>query len=64
MDCPKCGKDWGEDFDGFGVIYCPPPEGCGFCRHLAKSGDGTGRWTCDYCGEVTVDAAPKNEPKP
>jgi hypothetical protein len=46
MDCPRCGKEY-KDFDGVGVVYCAPPDGCGFCRHVARSGhDGK----CDYCG--------------
>lgn len=40
MYCPACKRE-SEDFDGVGVVSCA----CGFCRHLARSGD-----VCDYCG--------------
>ena len=57
MDCPQCGREY-DDFDGIGVIYCAPPAGCGFCRHMARS-DGR----CDYCGDQDgPPAAPPCEP--
>lgn len=53
MDCPACGKVY-EDFDGVGVVYCPPDQGgCGYCRHLARSGPPI-RSVCDFCGDVEV----------
>jgi ribosomal protein L37AE/L43A len=54
MRCPACAKEH-EDFDGVGVVYCKPPEGCGFCRHLARTGkkrEGNTVWVCDFCGHV------------
>lgn len=48
MECPRCKRVY-DDFDGVGVVYCEP---CGFCRHVARSGDGKGNWKCDFCGEV------------
>ncbi len=50
MGCPRCRREY-PDFDGFGVLYCPKPDGCGYCQHMSRSGDDTG-WVCDYCGEV------------
>jgi hypothetical protein len=50
MNCPRCGKEY-HDFDGVGVIYCAPPEGCGFCRHVARGGTPEGM-TCEFCGDV------------
>jgi hypothetical protein len=42
--CPRCGK-WWEDFDGFGVLYCPAwAGGCGYCKHASRT-DGV----CDFC---------------
>jgi len=46
MNCPTCGKEY-DDFDGVGVVYCEPPEGCGFCRHLALTGG-----VCDFCKQI------------
>lgn len=44
-DCPRCKKEW-EDFDGFGVLYCPAwAGGCGYCKHASRT-DGQ----CDFCG--------------
>lgn len=54
MNCPKCGKEY-EDFDGVGVVYCAPPEGCGFCQHLSRDGqerDGKLVMVCGFCGKV------------
>lgn len=45
VHCQRCGAPW-EDFDGFGVVYCAPPNGCGYCRHLSRD---NGR--CNYCGD-------------
>lgn len=46
MHCPRCRKEY-EDFDGFGVLYCPKADGgCGFCRHASRDDD-----VCNYCGE-------------
>lgn len=57
MTCPRCGKVE-DDFDGVGVVYCAPPDGCGFCRHMARSGCPTNGWRCDFCGEVEPPAPP------
>ncbi len=57
MNCPACDREY-EDFDGVGVVYCAPTEGCGFCRHVAKTGDGAGRMVCDFCGVVTASVLP------
>ncbi len=51
MSCPCCAKVY-PDFDGVGVVYCAPPEGCGYCRHLARSGQADGAMKCDFCGDV------------
>lgn len=45
VHCPRCGAAY-EDFDGFGVVYCGPSNGCGYCRHLSRD---NGR--CNYCGD-------------
>ena len=50
MNCPQCRKEY-EDFDGVGVVYCEPPEGCGFCRHLALTGG-----ACDFCKQPAAQA--------
>jgi len=53
MECPRCGKEY-DDFDGVGVVYCDPLDGgCGYCRHVARSGTADGKWRCDFCGQVT-----------
>ena len=44
MNCPRCKKEY-EDFDGVGVVFCDPKTGgCGFCRHVARSGG-----VCEMC---------------
>lgn len=43
IECPQCGQEQ-EDFDGFGVLYCPE---CGFCTHASITGD-----RCDLCGRI------------
>lgn len=53
--CPRC-KAEVEDFDGFGVLaHIKPayPDGCGYCSHPSRDGDGKGNWVCGICGEVT-----------
>ncbi len=54
MECPRCSKEY-PDFDGFGVVYCAPPDGCGYCRHLARSGLPDGSMKCDFCGDVAAE---------
>ena len=54
MRCPACAEEY-DDFDGVGVMYCAPPNGCGFCRHVARIGkkrDGRTVMVCEYCGHV------------
>jgi hypothetical protein len=46
MACPRCAREY-DDFDGLGVLFCPPPDGCGYCRHAARD-DGR----CAYCGDM------------
>lgn len=61
MDCPQCRKKY-PDFDGIGVVYCSPASGgCGFCRHLSRSGEAG---VCDYCktSRAAPPAPPKDEP--
>lgn len=50
MDCPRCGAEY-EDFDGFGVVFCPA---CKFCRHLSRDKKPEG-WVCGFCGDVRQD---------
>ena len=60
MRCPACAKEY-DDFDGVGVVYCAPPNGCGFCRHVARIGkkrDGRTVMVCEYCGHVKGDEQP------
>lgn len=42
MNCPNCGAEY-DDFDGFGVLFCPE---CRYCQHASVT-DGK----CDYCGK-------------
>lgn len=50
MFCPKCHREY-ADFDGFGVVFCPPSSGgCGFCRHVARTGG-----VCDFCQNVKAE---------
>lgn len=46
MTCPKCKAEY-EDFDGFGVLFCPA---CRYCKHAART-DGV----CEYCGDRRVE---------
>jgi len=41
--CPQCGVEQ-EDFDGFGMLYCPA---CGYCKHASRT-----EGKCDSCGSV------------
>jgi len=41
IECPKCGEPQ-EDYDGFGVLYCPA---CHYCTHSSITGG-----ICDLCG--------------
>ncbi len=54
MACPSCALTY-PDHDGFGVAYCPPPVGCGYCRHLSRTFTGNAG-ICDYCGDVNTCA--------
>lgn len=56
MRCPRC-KAEHPDYDGFGMIsHTKPayPDGCGYCTHASRDGDGNGNWVCGYCGLVEV----------
>lgn len=44
--CPKCGAEQ-NDFDGFGIVYCPA---CKFCTHPSRDGD-----VCGICGDRATD---------
>ncbi len=40
MSCPKCNAVY-DDYDGFGVLYCPS---CGYCQHTSVTGE-----ICGFC---------------
>jgi len=46
-ECPKCHVE-SEDYDGFGVLYCPK---CGYCQHASATGD-----YCDFCHKKVGEA--------
>ena len=58
--CPGCGV-WLADFDGFGVLAHVKPayaDGCGYCSHPSRDGDGKGNWVCEHSSspkEVMLD---------
>lgn len=59
MACPRCRKQY-DDFDGFGVLYCPADAGgCGFCQHASADGEldagGAKIWRCGFCGVMWPD---------
>ena len=52
--CPRCGAEV-EDYDGFGVLAHVQPyhaDGCGYCSHPSRDGDGMGGMVCGICGDV------------
>lgn len=49
VECPKCGAQQ-EDYDGFGVVFCPV---CRFCKHPSVT-DGI----CDMCGQWEAGRPP------
>jgi hypothetical protein len=54
MMCPQCKREE-PDFDGFGMLaHTKPayPNGCGYCTHPSRNGDGKGNWVCGICGDV------------
>lgn len=56
MTCPRCGAEE-PDHDGFGMVaHTKPayPNGCGYCSHPSRDGDGQGGWRCGICGDVEV----------
>jgi hypothetical protein len=56
-ECPKC-HALQEDWDGFGVLYCP---NCKFCTHSCINGG-----VCGLCGMVESEAGlmSNTNPKP
>lgn len=57
MLCPRCGAEH-FDYDGFGFIaHTKPayPDGCGWCSHPSRDGDGKGGMVCGICGDVERD---------
>ena len=64
MNCPRCNKEY-EDFDGVGVVYCAPPDGCGFCHHLSRDGkeiDGRTVMVCGFCGDIEDEQPREGNP--
>ena len=64
MTCPRCGAEH-PDCDGFGFIAHTKlayPDGCGWCSHPSRDGDGHGNMVCGICGDVRVDEAPPLRP--
>lgn len=54
MRCPRCHAAH-PDYDGFGFIaHTKPayPDGCGWCSHPSRDGDGKGGMVCGICGDV------------
>ena len=63
--CPRCGAEH-PDCDGFGFIAHTKlayPDGCGWCSHPSRDGDGHGNMVCGICGDVRVDEAPPLRPR-
>lgn len=59
MRCPRC-LALHEDFDGFGFIAHTKPayaDGCGWCSHPTRDGDGKGGMVCGICGDVRLDSS-------
>ena len=54
MYCPKCNAEY-NDFDGFGVLYCPK---CRFCTHASVTGG-----ICSFCKKEVHKACDKDEKK-
>lgn len=54
MNCPQCGAEH-PDFDGLGFVAHVKPgyeDGCGWCSHPSRDGDGKGNMVCGICGDV------------
>ena len=51
INCPACGKGH-EDADGYGVLACLGPGGCGYCSHPSIDTDAEGRDICATCGQA------------
>jgi len=61
--CPKCGR-LEPDHDGFGMLSHIKPayeHGCGWCSHPGRDKDESGRWVCNYCGDVLEDRTVREE---
>lgn len=54
MSCPRCGAEH-PDHDGLGFVAHVKPgydDGCGWCSHPSRDGDGKGNMVCGICGDV------------
>lgn len=58
MRCPRCRAEH-PDYDGFGFVAHTKPayaDGCGWCSHPSRDGDGKGGMVCGICGDVEPGA--------
>ena len=60
MNCPRCGAEH-PDLDGLGFVAHVKPgyeDGCGWCSHPSRDGDGKGNMVCGICGDSRKEREP------